>query len=275
MTSAFEEIADRVFVLRYPVLDVNVTLVVGDGGALVVDTLSTEAQGRELLDAVRVVTGVPLTVAYTHHHFDHCFGTACLAGPDTAVWAQIDAAGELIENGPRAQREWYERLLPTHPDLAEGLATATIVPPDHTVRGEIDLDIGGRTVRLAHFGRGHTIGDLMLRVPDADVLVAGDLVESSGPPMFEDSYPLEWPETLGAAINQVTPSTVVVPGHGPVVDVDFLIAQHGQLSELDWLIRAGHADGATVESVAAQGPFGAEASIEAVRRGFAELDGRA
>ena len=46
--TAFTELADRVYLLRYPVLDVNVTLVVGDGAALVVDTLSTPAQATEL-----------------------------------------------------------------------------------------------------------------------------------------------------------------------------------------------------------------------------------
>ena len=45
---AFVEIADRVYVLRYPVFDVNVTLVVGDEAAVLVDTLSTPAQGAEL-----------------------------------------------------------------------------------------------------------------------------------------------------------------------------------------------------------------------------------
>jgi hypothetical protein len=41
---AWVEVADRVFVLRYPVLDVNSTLVVGDGAALLVDTLSSARQ---------------------------------------------------------------------------------------------------------------------------------------------------------------------------------------------------------------------------------------
>jgi len=43
----FVELADRVYLLRYPVLDVNVTLVLGDDAALVVDTLSTAGQAAE------------------------------------------------------------------------------------------------------------------------------------------------------------------------------------------------------------------------------------
>jgi hypothetical protein len=53
--SEFVEVASGV-VLRYPVLDVNTTLSLGDGAALVVDTLSSAAQARQLVDAVRRVT---------------------------------------------------------------------------------------------------------------------------------------------------------------------------------------------------------------------------
>ena len=52
------------------------------------------------------------------------------------------------------------------------------------------LDLGDRVVELIHPGRGHTAGDLVVRVPDADVMVAGDLVEESDPPFIgDDSLP--------------------------------------------------------------------------------------
>ena len=70
----FTELSDRIFVLVEPLLRVNVTLIVGDGGALLVDTLSTDEQATELLAAVRVITAAPLTVVNTHHHFDHSGG---------------------------------------------------------------------------------------------------------------------------------------------------------------------------------------------------------
>jgi hypothetical protein len=72
----------------------------------------------------------------------------------------------------------------------------------------------------------------------------------------------------------VTTDTVVVPGHGTLVDTGFVRGQHADLTTLEWLIRDGHADGAHVDEVAAKAPFGAEASLLAVRRGFAELSGR-
>ena len=55
--SAFTEIADRVYVARYPQWDVNVGLVVGTAGALVIDTRSSAAAGAEVLRDVAAVAG--------------------------------------------------------------------------------------------------------------------------------------------------------------------------------------------------------------------------
>ncbi|MEU4781404.1 MBL fold metallo-hydrolase [Micromonospora sp. NPDC023633] len=273
MAARFVEVADRVHVLREPLLHVNVTLVVGDGAALVVDTLSTAGQAAALADAARAVTTAPWTLVNTHHHFDHCFGNATLAAdPPRPVYAH-EIAAEAMREPDRLRREAYAELRDEHPALAGEVAATALLAPTHTVHGETVLDVGGRRVVLRHPGRGHTAGDLVVHVPDADVLVAGDLVEQSGPPAFEESYPLQWPDTVAELLRTTTPATVVVPGHGEPVDAGFVRAQHAQLVELARLIRAGHAGGAPPERVAAEAPFGARPALHAARRGYAELDG--
>jgi glyoxylase-like metal-dependent hydrolase (beta-lactamase superfamily II) len=270
----FVEVGPAVFVLRYPVLDVSVTLILGETSAAVVDTLSSDRQARELRDAVRTVTPLPLVLVNTHYHFDHSYGNRILAEGDRPIWGHEAAARALREEGEQDQRHWYERYKPTHPELAEELAAVTVTPPNHTVHRQATVDLGGRVVELLHFGRGHTDGDMVVSVADASVLVAGDLVESSGPPSFGDAYPLEWPEALDGLLRLATPATVVVPGHGPAVGLDFVRAQHDDLTALAWLIRDGHADGAPAEAIAAKAPFDPPTALTAVRRGLAELDGR-
>jgi len=266
MTS-FVEVADRVYVLRHPVLDVNVTLVVGEGAAVVVDTLSTAEQGAALHEAVRAVTPAPLTVVLTHHHFDHCFGTDALRPVE--VWAHEEAARLLRATDPvEVGRAWAGH----HPDLA-GLATATVRVPDRTVHIDSTVDVGGRRVVLRHPGRGHTAGDLVVEVPDAGVVIAGDLVEQGGPPQFGDAFPLDWPESLAGIL--ASGADLVVPGHGEVCDAAFVRAQHDRLAELAWLVRDGHADCAPAEAVAALAPFDPATALVAVRRGYAELSGLA
>jgi glyoxylase-like metal-dependent hydrolase (beta-lactamase superfamily II) len=277
---AFDEVAAGVHVLRYPVLDVNSTLIVGGEVAVLVDTLGTDGQAHELLDAVRAVTPLPLAVINTHHHFDHCFGNAAVvaAHPGCGIWAHEAAAAALREHGHRWQREWYEEWRPTHPDLAQALAEVEVHAPTRTVHVESTMDIGGRTVELRHFGRGHTAGDLVVTVPDAAVLLTGDLVEQGAPPSFGDSYPLDWPDTLAAMLHRVAvpaaAALTVVPGHGDRVDAAFVRGQHAELTELAWLIREGHASGAAPAAVSARAPYAADVALTAVRRGYAELAGR-
>ncbi len=272
--TGLRRVADGVLVLRHPVLDVNATVVLGEQAALVVDTLSTAAQARELHTAVREVTPLPLIVVNTHFHFDHCHGNSVLADGARPIWGHVNTATQLRERGAHWLRRWYQQWLADEPELARELAAATVVPPDHPVTRATALDLGGREVLLRHYGRGHTDGDLVVLVPDAAVVLAGDLVEQGGPPDFADGYPLEWPDTVAALLRDTPAGAVLVPGHGDLVDVGFVTAQHAELAALDWLIRQGDADGAPAPAVAAQAPFGPAAALVAVQRGYAQLAGR-
>ncbi len=276
------EIASDVYVLRHPVLDVNASLVVGGEVALVVDTLSTDAQAEELLGHVRRVTPLPLVIVNTHHHFDHCFGNATVAdaSPGTTIWSQQSAAATLRERGAELQRTIEAEYAARDPGFAAAVAAVELRTPDRFVVDESIMDLGGRSVDLRHFGRGHTDGDLVVVISDAGVLLAGDLIEQGAPPSFGDSYPVEWPDTLAALLHAVAPSgatpmvSTVLPGHGDVVDLAFVQAQHDELTTLAWLIREGHCDGVQVDLVVAKAPFGPEIARGAVIRGYAELDGR-
>jgi glyoxylase-like metal-dependent hydrolase (beta-lactamase superfamily II) len=271
---AFVEVAPGVHVLRYPVLDVNVSLVVGAEAAVVVDTLATAGQARELVSAVRAVTGLPLAVVNTHAHFDHCFGNAVLAeaSPGASIWAHDATMAVLRDHGPRVRRAAHDEARQLAPAIADEVAAAPLLAPDRAVADRSILDIGGREVVLHHFGRAHTDGDLVVAVPDAGVVIAGDLVEEGAPPSFSDSYPLDWPEALSAVL--ALQPHVVVPGHGAVVEAAFVHQQQADLSRLEWLVRDGHAAGAEPEELAAQAPFGAPAALVAIRRAYADLSGR-
>jgi glyoxylase-like metal-dependent hydrolase (beta-lactamase superfamily II) len=288
--TGFIEVADRVYLLRYPVYDVNVTLVVGDEAAVLVDTLSTPTQAAEMMAAARRVTNAPWAVVNTHHHFDHAFGNAMVArqmpppaeefptfgdpdaAVDTQVWAHEEAARLLGHEETARRAAWEAVAKGSHPELADEVATIDLLPPNRLVLTNAAIDLGGRVVALAHLGRGHTAGDLVVHVPDADVVVAGDLVEESGPPQFGDAYPLEWAGTVAALLRLTSPETVVIPGHGAPVGQGFVTGQHEEFTELEWLIRNGHAERARVDDLAARAPFGAAAHV-AVKRGYAVLDG--
>jgi glyoxylase-like metal-dependent hydrolase (beta-lactamase superfamily II) len=235
--TGWREVGDRVFVRRHVDLDLNCGLVVGDGGCLVVDTRSHLAQGRDLAEAVRTVTGHPWTVVNTHAHYDHCFGNAAFR-PAT-VWGHRRCAAALLTTADRQRAEVVAALQAAGDLAAADLVTAAPVdPPDSLVDDVAVLDVGGRAVTLVSAGRGHTDGDLVVAVDD--VLFAGDLVEEGAPPTMEDAFPLEWPGTLTAVLGLVRGP--VVPGHGDVVDAGFVSGQRDELTALaDWLTgRSAH-----------------------------------
>ncbi|MFA6577133.1 MAG: MBL fold metallo-hydrolase, partial [Nocardioides sp.] len=122
--------------------------------------------------------------------------------------------------------------------------------------------------------RGHTAGDLVVRVPDCDTLLSGDLVEESAAPGFGgDCYPLEWPWTLDIVLGLTTSSSVVVPGHGAVVDREFVEVQRNQIGLVAETVRDLAGRGVKVEDAldAGEWPFPRSALADAVRRGYEQL----
>ena len=102
-----------------------------------------------------------------------------------------------------------------YPELRAELERTEVELPSCTFEHEATLSVGGRTVDLRFQGRGHTDNDIIVAVPDASVVFAGDLIVEGGPPFFGDAFPLEWPETL-TALRPLVGLGVLVPGHGAI-----------------------------------------------------------
>lgn len=263
---------------RYDWFDVNVCLVGGDDGLMVVDTHASGVAARAVVDDIRRLgAGEVVAVVNTHEHFDHTFGNGTLRTAYGAVpiHAHETAAAQTVPAGERIKRLFEED--PDEPHRAEVLATE-IVPADHAFSSAVALDVGGRMVELVHPGRGHTAGDLVVRVPDADVLLAGDLVEESalrgGVPGFgDDCYPLEWPHSLDVVLGLATARSVVVPGHGAPVDREFVEDQRNAIGIVAQTVRDLAARGVPErEALAAtEWPYPREELLDAVRRGYEHL----
>ncbi len=279
----FTEIADRVWVARYAWFDVNITLVQGERGLLAVDTHASAVAAREVIDDIRALglgAGVDVVeVVNTHEHFDHTFGNAefrAAYGADLPIHAHETAAERTVAAGERIKGEYA--AAPDEERGAEVIATP-IVPAGTTFSSAVSIDLGDRFVELVHPGRGHTSGDLVVRVPDVDVLLAGDLIEESGPrentPGFGgDCYPMEWPLTLDILLGLTSSSSVVVPGHGAVVDREFLEDQRNDIGILAEMIRDLATRGVKAADALASAdtwPFPARLLDQAVRRAYDQL----
>jgi glyoxylase-like metal-dependent hydrolase (beta-lactamase superfamily II) len=276
--AGFAEIGDRCWLARFEFLDVNVGLIGGERGLLVVDTHASEVEARRVVEQVRRLgVGEVVAVVNTHEHFDHAFGNVVFTEAYDAppIYAHEAAAEGLVTSGPALQeRAAGDPDDPRHADIA----ATRLVLPTATFSSVATVDLGDRIVELVHPGRGHTAGDTVIRVGDADVMFAGDLVEESAvrggvPGYGDDCFPLEWPATLDLVVGLLGRDPVVVPGHGLPVGKEFVEEQRSAVGVVAETIRDLASRGVPVDEALAstEWPYPRQELGSAVRRGYAQL----
>jgi glyoxylase-like metal-dependent hydrolase (beta-lactamase superfamily II) len=260
----WQELADGVFTRRYRFYEQQIGVIVGSDGVALIDTRSTHKQADEIRRDLGSLTNLPVsTVINTHGHYDHAFGNNVFR-PAT-IWGHVRCASMLTVSGERQRAT----LVKDAPFLAADAAEVVIDPPDMVFETEATLDIGGRRVDLRYLGRAHTDNDIVVHVPDADLIFAGDLVEESAPPFFGDGYPIDWPVTVGRILD-MTPVTIV-PGHGAVGDRAFLDSQLDHLRGIADLGRRVHAGELDLQTAIGLAPYPPDAAREPIERAVAQL----
>ena len=228
----------------------NAGLVVGDGASLLIDTLWDLPLTRRMLAAMRpLVADAPIrTLVNTHGDGDHWWGNE-LVGAGEIVATQAAATHEMRAIAPGAllatRRLGQALALAGRPSgryLAAMMApfafgAITLTPPTRTFSGRLELEVGGRAVELIEVGPAHTQGDLIVHVPDARVVFAADVVFVGSTPVMW-AGPLEnWLRALDT-IEALAPA-VIVPGHGPLIDVAGLEPLRAYWRHLESAARVG------------------------------------
>ena len=252
------EVGDRVFVRRYEFYDQNIGVVLGGDDVLLIDTRSTHAQAREIIDDLRGLTAAPVSVVVdTHGHFDHAFGNHVFR--PASIWGHV-GCGPFLERTAETRKA---RVAAEMPEIASDLAEVVVDPPDRTFAETAYLHLADRRVELRHLGRGHTDHDIVIGIPDAAVLFAGDLLESGAVPFYNDGYPLDWPETALRIADLAF--GVVVPGHGDHGDRRYVEDQAAAIAAVAELGRRVHGGDLSLDEAVTRTPF-PEYPPEDVRR---------
>jgi cyclase len=217
---------------------------------LVVDTHISPAAARELRAAAGELTGRSAAwVVNTHWHADHVLGNREF--PDAAI-VSTARTRELMETlGVQrlaAQKEWLGAELPGElerlraggdeegAELLEAHA-AELPTVEHRFPDETFAE--GWTHRGAEavtFGGGHTESDAFVLVPEAGVLVAGDLVVVGMQPWAGHGDPATWAAILDRLLELEWDTCV--PGHGPVSGRDVVLPLRDYLRTLDEAVRS-------------------------------------
>jgi glyoxylase-like metal-dependent hydrolase (beta-lactamase superfamily II) len=188
--------------------DPNSGIIVGDDGVMVIDAQATPVMAIEVIERVRKVTDKPIKyVLLSHYHAVRVLGAS--AYRDAEIVAS-DATRELIVERGQQDKDSEIGRFPRLFQAVESIPGLTW--PTITFPKQMSVWLGKREVRIMHLGRGHTAGDVVAYVPDANVVFSGDLVEYHSACYCGDAHFADWPGTLD---NLATfKADALVPGRG-------------------------------------------------------------
>jgi glyoxylase-like metal-dependent hydrolase (beta-lactamase superfamily II) len=188
--------------------DPNSAVIVGEDGCMVFDAQATPAMASKVIERVRRVTDKPIKyVVLSHYHAVRVLGASAYKAE--GIVASQETYRLINERG---QQDWdseYGRFPRLFED-AESIPGLTW--PTLTFEGEMSIYLGRREVRLMQLGAGHTSGDIVAWVPDAEVMFSGDLIEYHSACYCGDAHLREWPATLNE-IRAFNPKAIA-PGRG-------------------------------------------------------------
>jgi cyclase len=227
----------------------NSVAIIGDDGVLVVDSGNFPSETRRIIAEIRQLTPLPVRyLVHTHWHRDHTDGDSeyRAAFPNVVIISTpytrkmiADVAMKNLEEEIKEGPDYAKYLRKVAQDgkgssgrtltdeeknyskeFADSIEAAVVefkqvklLLPDETFEQELDFHLGKREVQVKFLGRGNTGGDAVIYVPDAKVVMAGDLLVYPTPYAF-DSYLTDWIQTLGKL--KAIGATTIVPGHGPL-----------------------------------------------------------
>lgn len=253
----------------------NAGFVVGDDGVLMVDTFFTPAAVDDLIGAIAAETKQPLKYALnTHYHLDHTGGNQVLAARGIPIIAHekvmewqtvknrrfLPAPDELQKRRDTAAKQLSEvpadqadKRAPLERQIRRLDAMLTIKLTNPTVTfasGTVHLHLGKREVVLFTLP-GHTGGDVLAYVPDANVLFMGDMGWRKTLPNLVDATVSDWIVSLDKVLAEY-PTAKFVPGHGEVATATEIREFRDYLDDLRSRVKQAIADGLTIEQAKQQ-----------------------
>ena len=224
----FERVADQVYAHVGDIgarsasnegLNANLGLVVTPAGAVLIDSGATFRSARDIHAAIRRVTAQPVRWVINTGGQDHRWlGNGYFEAQGADLIAHATAVRDMRSRGGD-QLAALRTLLGA---AAEG--TVPTLPKRLLEGADARLELGGTAFEFRHRGGGHTPGDMMVWLPQAQVAFAGDIVYVDRLlAVLPVSSTKAWLDAF-SALEQLAPKHIV-PGHGRVTDLATARAQ--------------------------------------------------
>jgi glyoxylase-like metal-dependent hydrolase (beta-lactamase superfamily II) len=238
-----EKLTDNVYVLAGA--GGNIAVLVGEDGAMLVDSGFAELS-EKVATAVKEVSKGPVRfVVNTHWHFDHVGGNEALAKAGAEIWAHHNTARLMSQERSLAG---INRKTEPSPEAAR---------PVLTFDGKLHVHFDGEEVDVISVPPAHTNGDCFVYFRKANVLHLGDT-------MFNGQYPFidinaggsidGMVAALDKALALADEHTKIIPGHGPVTSAAGLREYRDMLAAVRDRVRKMVAEGKSRDEVIAAKP---------------------
>ncbi|SDU43499.1 MBL fold metallo-hydrolase [Stappia sp. ES.058] len=175
--------------------DPNTGVIIGDDSVMIIEAQATPRLANKVIEKVREVTDKPIThLALTHYHAVRVLGAAAYNAPNIIMSEK--ARSMVVERGMEDRESEFMRF----PRLFQGYDNVADIPPltwpTMTFNDRMSVYLGKRRVDLMFLGRAHTAGDIVMYVPDSNVMFTGDIVEYHSACYCGDGHFHDWPGTL-------------------------------------------------------------------------------
>jgi cyclase len=220
----------------------NIGASVGDDGIVIVDDQYAPL-AEKIQAALKGITDKPLRfIINTHYHGDHTGGNAYFQ-KQAPIIAQDNVRKRLESGGPVGNGG------SVHMDMKPAAKEALpIITFDH----DVTVHLNGEDIRALHFPAGHTDGDSMIFFSKSNVVHMGDDFATYGFPFIDiDSGGSinGMIDGVEKVITQVPPDVKIIPGHGPISNLDDLRACLKMLKATRDVVATALAEGKSLDQM--------------------------
>ena len=239
------KVTDRVYANWDGETGGNVGIIELSETAIAVDA-QYPGSARKFRDAIPKVSSKPLShLLLTHIHGDHVFGNMMFKDLEIVshrrLWEKMEESlkNEWAPENLQKMLDTYKRDAPERWWLFEDLE---IVVPTTTFTEKCEVE----DVQFINYG-GHSDCSSVVYLPDEKVMFAGDLLFVGRFPWAGD--PTADPDSWIAAFEAMMKMDIdkIIPGHGPLCDIDEVEKQLGWMKEIRWIMQGLIGDWATEE----------------------------